>query len=362
MAELLFEIADRIRATGPMRFDHYVEAALYDTDHGFFARGSGAGRAGGDFLTSPEVGPLFGALFARQLDRLWEEAGRPEQFNVVEVAAGRGALAIAVRVASPACAAALAYHMVERSESLRHRQAEHLVISGPDSGTDPRFYSYADIEDLPDGLDGKVDVVFANELLDNIPFRVLERAASGWSELHVDVQAHGVEADGAAASRVAESPPRLIEVLLPLSSEDSKTGAWAESMVPDASIGQRIPVQSGAAEWLAKSLGLVRVPGGAVITIDYCRPTNELAQINWTEWVRTYREHGRGSSPLDDPGSQDITCDVAPDQLPVRTPPGFDVSQAEWLAGLGIEELVDEGRRIWEENSAAPDLAAIRAR
>ena len=52
---------------GPMAFEAWVEACLYDPDGGFYAAGGAAGRRG-DFITSPEVGPLFGAVVARWLD------------------------------------------------------------------------------------------------------------------------------------------------------------------------------------------------------------------------------------------------------------------------------------------------------
>jgi SAM-dependent MidA family methyltransferase len=51
--ELAERIAERIRREGPIPFDRFVEAALYDEDGGFYARGGGAGRAGRDFVTSP---------------------------------------------------------------------------------------------------------------------------------------------------------------------------------------------------------------------------------------------------------------------------------------------------------------------
>ena len=75
------------------------------------------GRAGrrGDFITSAEVGPLFGAVVARALDAWWDELGSPDPFVVVDAGAGVGTLARAVLAAGPACAAALRYVLVERS-------------------------------------------------------------------------------------------------------------------------------------------------------------------------------------------------------------------------------------------------------
>src|SRR5437773_12432102 len=84
-----------------------METALYDPAGGFFARAGGAGRAGGDFITSVEVGSLFGALVARAVDGWWDGLGRPDPFLVVDAGAGRGQLARDVPRAGPRCAGAL---------------------------------------------------------------------------------------------------------------------------------------------------------------------------------------------------------------------------------------------------------------
>ena len=99
-------------------FAQYMEFALYDPRHGFYARGGRAGR-GADFLTSPEVGPLFGAVLARALDVWWHDAGRPDPFVVVEVGAGPGTLARSIRFAAPECSPSLLYVLVEQSEFQR---------------------------------------------------------------------------------------------------------------------------------------------------------------------------------------------------------------------------------------------------
>ena len=80
------------------------------------------------------------------------------------------------------------------------------------------------------------------------------------------------------------------------------------------------------------------------------------------EWVRTYRGHTRGRGYLDDLGAQDVTCEVATDQLALVRSPMSDRAQADWLAAHGIGELVEEGRRIWSERAHIADLAALRAR
>src|SRR5688572_20836406 len=97
-----------------------MHEALYGPN-GFYMRGGHAGR-GGDFLTSPEVGPLFGAVVARFLDAEWERIGRPDPFVVVDAGAGPGTLARAVLSASAACQAAMRYVAVEVSP---HQRALH---------------------------------------------------------------------------------------------------------------------------------------------------------------------------------------------------------------------------------------------
>jgi SAM-dependent MidA family methyltransferase len=116
-------------------------------------------------------------------------------------------------------------------------------------------------------------------------------------------------------------------------------------------------VQEPAAAFVNDAVRLVQQ--GRVVVIDYARTTGEMAGRPWREWLRTYRGHERGDHYLAGPGTQDITADVALDQLPR---PSTVQSQAEFLAEHGIDDLVEEGRRAWAERAAAPDLDAFRAR
>lgn len=363
-------IVERIARFGSVRFDEYVELALYDPDVGFFsnlgAEGRGrAGRSGGDFITSPEVGPLFGMVVARWIDARWEELGRPDPYVVIEAGAGRGALARSVLAASPTCAPALRYVLVERSAGLRRAQAEHLALShpfdvlgpsgdadegvpSPVAGTGPLVCS---LPDLPaEIVDG---VVIANELLDNLPFRLFERSEP--ARLHVGGKAVGERWDEV---RVAVDAGRLVELLVPA---DDEVAARLADLAPDARPGARIPVQDHAVAWLRSALGVLR--SGSVLVVDYARSrTTEFAEQPMDDWLRTYRDHDRGSGPLEDPGSQDITVDVAVDQLTAVAEPAVVLSQADWLRRYGIGGLVEEGRRIWAERAGVGDLAALRAR
>ena len=152
-----------------------MDAALYDPAGGFYAAGGRAGGRAGQFLTSPEVGPLFGAVLARAVDAWWEEAGRPSPFVVVDAGAGPGTLARAVLAARPAVAVdgALRYVAVERAAAQRAAHAGLAVASA---------------ETVPD--EPFTGVVVANELLDNLPFRLAVHDG-GWREAFVDVDAAG---------------------------------------------------------------------------------------------------------------------------------------------------------------------------
>jgi SAM-dependent MidA family methyltransferase len=298
-------IAELVAERAPLGFDQVVELALYHPTPGFYETGGAAGRAG-DFLTSPEVGPLFGAVLSRAFDAWWAELGQPSPFTVVEAGAGRGALAKAVLAAGPACGPALRYVAVERSSALR---AAH-----PDG-----VESAAALPEAP-----FAGVIIANELLDNLPFGLLERqAGEGWAEIQVDAS--------------------LAEVLAPVPYD------------LEAPAGARVPVQRAARTWVEEARRLA----SRVVVIDYASTTEELAQRPWTEWVRTYRRHGRGSHPLADLGHQDITCEIAIDQLP---PPTANRSQAEFLRAHGIDELAAEAKRAWQERAHIGDLQALVAR
>jgi SAM-dependent MidA family methyltransferase len=358
-ASVAEELAARIHRRGPVPFSEVVELALYHPELGFYPGGGQAGR-GGDFLTSPEVGPLFGTVIARALDGWWRELGEPSRFTVVEAAAGTGTMARAVLAAEPDCASALTYVLVERAATLRRRHGDYLpLVEAPfafapaPEGEDedpplvepparraadrgPRVVSLASMPAL--ALRG---VVLANELLDNLPFALLERTQHGWAEVYVGLDA----ADD------------LVEVLEPASTAD---GRVATALAPDAEPGARVPCQRAAVAWLTDAIS--RLEAGRVVVLDYGSTTADLATRPPEQWLRTYRNHQRGGPVLADLGAQDITCEVAFDQLARVREPAVRRVQADFLRAHGIEELVEEGRRTWSERGHVGDLAAVRAR
>ncbi|MTA94022.1 MAG: class I SAM-dependent methyltransferase, partial [Actinobacteria bacterium] len=88
-----------------------MNIALYG-ESGFYATTGRAGRRG-DFITSAEVGPLFGAVLARAVDNVWNTLGQPDNFHIVEVGAGPGTLARSILAAQPKCLSQGEYIAVE---------------------------------------------------------------------------------------------------------------------------------------------------------------------------------------------------------------------------------------------------------
>lgn len=411
-----------------LSFSEFMDGALYHPEWGFYETGGQAGRRG-DFVTSPEVGPLFGACLARAVDRWWEDLGRPAPFLVDEHGAGPGTLARTALVAAPACAPALRWTLVERSNAQRALHRAHLPhigdLDGGERSPDGRWQASAGgplVASTAHRPDRRAHVVLANELLDNLPFDLIERTAEGWHEIRV--AAVGTSEGG--PGRSSESPsgtaarstphaapttspllgagheayatpspsdpcaappaggpgphdrdrpsartrratdrrspavtPTFVEVSVVADPVDSAT---ARVLAPSAPTGSRIPLQREAGEWVADSLAQL-APGGRLLVLDYATTTAGLARRAPSEWIRTYAGHARGGDPLDTPGSQDITVEVCTDQLAAAArPPDLDRDQASALRAWGLDDLVDEGRRLWAEAAASPDLAALRAR
>ena len=185
---------------------------------------------------------------------------------------------------------------------------------------------------MPDGpITG---VILANELLDNLPFRLFVFDGS-WMEAFV------AQASGGQFVEVLRTPD-LIPSCLPQT----------------APLGSRAPIQDAAASWVHDCLS--KISNGRLLLFDYCSTsTPDIALTPWREWLRTYRDQGRGTHYLSDPGSQDITVQVMFDQLPS----GFSVAtQADFLTQWGIDELVREGTEYWESMKNAPDVAAMKMR
>jgi len=279
---------------------------------------------------------------------------------VIEAGAGRGRLARDVQRARPDCERALHYVLVERSAVLREEQRRRLELDPADEALGPFTRAARDEAPAPVAGSGPVfvaleelpalelgGVVLANELLDNLPFGIAERSESGWREVRVAHEAQG-----------------FAEVLVPAEPVDARAldAVVGGGAVP---VGARLPIPRGLDEWLTACGRMLR--HGSLLVIDYVDDAAGLVARGPAGWLRTYRAHERGGSPLDAPGEQDITADVVREQLAhAARVSGLsvesDVAQADWLRDLGIDDLAESGRRTWEARARVGDLDAIAAR
>jgi SAM-dependent MidA family methyltransferase len=188
------------------------------------------------------------------------------------------------------------------------------------------------LEELP-ALSAPATVVLANELFDNLPFGIAQWDGQRWLEVRVGLL--GVD--------------RFEEVLVPT---DADLGYVVAP-------GTRVPIPTGMDEWWRACEGVVRT--GFVLVVDYA---TTVAELGARPWLRTYRAHSVGTDPLDAPGEQDITADVVLEQLEAAAPFARVRTdrQADWLAALGIDELVAEGRSIWEAGAERGDIEALAGR
>lgn len=252
-------------------------------------------------------------MLARWIDAEFDRLGRPDDFRVVEVGAGPGTLARAILFAAPQWTGR--YVAVEISDAQRESHPDGVI-------------SLAALEDGP-----ICGVVIANELLDNLPFR-LAVFDGEWREAFVNVAE-----DASLTEHLLDAP---------------REWAWLPARPPH---GARVPIQQRAHAWVTATQARL---DGTLLVFDYCTAlTAELAAIPWRDWLRTYTGHERGEHYLRNTGLQDITAQVCLDQLP---PPTAVRTQAQFLSRWGIDELVDEGRVQWTAAAAAPSLAALRMR
>lgn len=303
------DIVRDIRLHGPISFSAFMERALYDPVHGYYAsRDARAGWAG-DFLTSPQLDPAFGELWARAIVELWGALGRPDDLHVIEVGPGEGGFAVAILDALPAeVAEVLSYRLVERAPQARDRQRALL-------GGDPRVDWSESLETLPQVDAG---VVLANEVLDNLPVDLLEVREGSLHEVRVGARAG--ELVEVTANEVA-APPGV-----------DPTGL-AE--------GHRIEVRPGTGAFVRAAAR--SISRGVLVFIDYGYRREEiLARPGGT--IVCYSRAGADALPLKAPGTKDITAHVdwsafASDLARAGLDPLGPFAQRDVLRAVGAREL-----------------------
>lgn len=300
-------------AGGWLDFSSYMEQVLYTPGLGYYASGTEKLGAAGDFITAPEMTPLFGRVLARQVAEVLRESGG----DVVELGAGSGRLALDLLIELQALGCLPErYLILEPSPDLRERQRTLLAHAAPGL-----FARVVWLDGLPESMRG---VVLGNEVLDALPVRLIYRDRHG-------VYARGVVwKDGLAWQDQPLDQGELREWALHLPQVDG----YLTEICP-------------AAAGLIASLG-ERLRCGMLLFIDYGFPAAEYRHPQ--RHMGTLKVHYRQHS-LDDPfflpGLADLTAHVDFSAVAeAGKAVGLDllgyVSQGNFLLNGGILDLLGE--------------------
>lgn len=321
-ARLLEHIEAELAAAGGwIPFARYMELALYAPGLGYYSGGARKFGPGGDFITAPELTPLFGQALAAQV----EQVMRASAPALIEVGAGTGLLAadLLLELERRDCLPER-YGILELSGELRERQFDTLAAKAPHLAARVQW-----LDALPERFAG---AVVANEVLDVMPVHLVVSRAEGLFERGVAVatDAAGVRrlcwADAPAAGAVAEAA-RALALPVPQSGEyvtelnlagNAWVAAWAE-----------------------------RLQAGALLLIDYGYPRAEyyLPSRSGGTLLCYYRHHAHGD-PFLWPGLNDITAFV---DFTAVAEAGFEAgldvqgytTQAQFLFNCGVLECLE---------------------
>ena len=304
------KLAAGIASTGPITLHDYVEACLYDPEHGYYRRKNAIGQ-GGDFITAPEISQVFGELIGLWAGEVWRQMGEPPGVRLAELGPGRGTLMAdalrALRVV-PGFLEAVSVHLVETSQPLREAQRAVLAPAAV-----PLFWD-EDFARVPDGP----TILVANEFFDCLPVQqfIFDAAAGGWRERMVAFE------DGAFRF----TPGSTLETPEDLSSA-------VANEVEDGALFEQRPGVGGIMTAFA-----ARSPFAALI-VDY-----GYSHATFGDTVQAVKSH-RFTGLFDAPGESDLTAHVDFVRLKQAAADAHleafgPMPMGEWLLRLGLEARV----------------------
>jgi len=279
------EIIDtELAKQGFISFPDFLNLALYDPEHGYYASNSNQVGRNGDFYTSVSVGPLFGQLLARRFIRWWQDQEKPAAWRILEIGAHDGKLAAdilqTIAVLSPEAWRALEYATVEPLPLLRDAQQQRL------SPLAAKLHLATDFQTLSENpLPG---IAFGNEILDALPFHLIRRHENQWRELFV--------------SNTWELITRNID---PASALGRKTSALGDAFPDD----YQTEIRTNYLAFLSQISN--SISDGMLLFIDYGFAAPEYYDTDRTRGtLRTFSKHQAAEDPLAEPGKRDITAHV----------------------------------------------------
>ena len=316
-ARLLETIEAELAAAGGwIPFARYMELALYAPGLGYYSGGARKFGPGGDFITAPELTPLFGQALAAQV----EQVMRASAPALIEVGAGTGLLAadLLLELERRDCLPER-YGILELSGELRERQFDALAAKAPHLAARVQW-----LDALPERFAG---AVVANEVLDVMPVHLVVSRAEGLFERGV-----AIAADAAGARRLcwADVPAAgaVAEAALALALPVPQSGEYVTEL--------NLAGKAWVAAWAE------RLQAGALLLIDYGYPRAEyyLPSRSGGTLLCYYRHHAHGD-PFLWPGLNDITAFV---DFTAVAEAGFDAgldvqgytTQAQFLFNCGV--------------------------
>lgn len=302
--QLVELIRSEIERGGPITFARFMELALYEPEHGYYATSDVRATRAGDFLTAPELHPIFGWTVSRQVHEMWTRMGEPTAFTLREYGAGTGRLGAQIREG------------LERDGSplARLLRYEPVEIAGRASST------------LQD--ESVTGVILGNEFLDALPVHRVVNHDGRLRELYV-----GWRDD------------RLIELMGPVPDERIGARIGIDELIP----GQRAEVSLAIPAWLRQAY--VQIDRGYVLLFDYGLGRVALRSPDRPDGtIRGFSANHISSDVLSGAGRRDITAHVDLDALADdAAQAGFDVlgrvDQARFLMSCGLEEVYAAARQ-----------------
>jgi SAM-dependent MidA family methyltransferase len=285
-ARLLARIRAELDAGGGwLPFARYMDLALYAPGLGYYSAGARKFGADGDFVTAPEISPVFAACVATQCAEVLAAVGGD---SIVELGAGSGALAAGVLAALDALGAApRRYAILDVSADLRARQRERLAALPPGLAARVEWL------DAPPAVPFR-GVVLGNEVLDALPVERFRRTSDGVLELGVTAGEAGGPPFRTVGRPAGAALATAVEAI-----ESARGGRLPDGYESEACL--RLPA------WLAA----VTAPlaAGAALFLDYGLPRGEYYAPERDGGTLTcHYRHRRVDAPYERVGLQDLTA------------------------------------------------------
>jgi SAM-dependent MidA family methyltransferase len=320
-------IRDEIRKEGSIPFSRYMELALYQPGLGYYSAGLHKLGAAGDFVTSPELGSLFAACLARQIEQVAQQLG---EYDILEIGAGSGRLSMDILRLLKKDLLPRHYIILDRSADLRQVQREHINTMAPE------WLDRVEWLDRPPDSPWQ-GVLLANEVIDALVVERFQVSDSSVEQLCVAEAANGFK----WTSRPA--PAALVDAL--------------EALGVEFPAPYRSEINLQLAPWLKTMTASMQQ--GLALFVDYGYPRHEyyLGQRNDGTLICHY-QHRAHDDVFFWPGLQDITAFVdftllaeASDRCGLQLE-GY-TSQAMFLLGCGLDQILTEQSAVSDDGGMA---------